>query len=250
MRLIEKECPNCGAGLSFTENDKSCKCEYCKREFEIERDRDKAKALVDQFDLTPIKGFAKTFVKVFGIYTIGSFIASFIIMIVTLIVIGLIILAAAKSIPRDSSIDDDPTLIEEVSDLTSRDYDALDLNAKVTIIKNNNSLGDYSLKGYPKRKKIYILYKDDENILIPVYKTTYQNFFQPEHTYTIYIPVTFKNVKSKNNSIALSLGNGKIEAPEYYFNLEHSDYAYGYQDLDSLNEEIINNYSDYSIEEK
>ena len=38
MRLIEKECPNCGAGLSFTKEDTTCKCEYCKREFEIERD--------------------------------------------------------------------------------------------------------------------------------------------------------------------------------------------------------------------
>ena len=36
MRLIEKECPNCGAELHFTKEDTTCKCEYCKREFEIE----------------------------------------------------------------------------------------------------------------------------------------------------------------------------------------------------------------------
>ena len=41
MRLVEKKCPNCGANLSFGENEKSCKCEYCKREFEIERDTEK-----------------------------------------------------------------------------------------------------------------------------------------------------------------------------------------------------------------
>lgn len=38
MRLIEKKCPNCGAGLEFKEEDKSCKCSYCHRSFEIERD--------------------------------------------------------------------------------------------------------------------------------------------------------------------------------------------------------------------
>ena len=38
MNLIEKKCPNCGANLEFNENDKSCKCQYCHREFEIKRD--------------------------------------------------------------------------------------------------------------------------------------------------------------------------------------------------------------------
>ena len=40
MRIIEKKCPNCGAALEFNETDKSCKCNYCKRSFEIERDSD------------------------------------------------------------------------------------------------------------------------------------------------------------------------------------------------------------------
>ena len=37
MKLIEKKCPNCGGSLEFSETDKSCKCEYCHRAFEIER---------------------------------------------------------------------------------------------------------------------------------------------------------------------------------------------------------------------
>ena len=54
MRLIEKECPNCGAGLHFNKDDTTCKCEYCKREFEIERDTEKKK-LDDQFSLSELK---------------------------------------------------------------------------------------------------------------------------------------------------------------------------------------------------
>ena len=38
MDLIERKCPNCGAGLEFNESDKSCTCQYCKRTFEIKRD--------------------------------------------------------------------------------------------------------------------------------------------------------------------------------------------------------------------
>ena len=59
MRLIEKKCPNCGANLEFDENDKSCKCQYCKRSFEIERDTDN----LDKFNLIydkmqkPVKAF-------------------------------------------------------------------------------------------------------------------------------------------------------------------------------------------------
>ena len=45
MRLIEKECPNCGASVEFNENDKTCKCEYCKRSFTIERDKEDNKKI-------------------------------------------------------------------------------------------------------------------------------------------------------------------------------------------------------------
>lgn len=39
MRLITKKCPNCGANLSFNENDTKIKCEYCKQDIFIERDK-------------------------------------------------------------------------------------------------------------------------------------------------------------------------------------------------------------------
>ena len=246
MKLIEKECPNCGASLSFTEKDKSCRCEYCKREFEIERDSNKAKSLVDQFDLTPIKSAA----KIFSIFTLGSFISSFIIFLVVAGIIITLFLSIITKASRQSIFNEENTLITEEEELSVRDYDALDLNSKITIMKNNDTLGDYSLKGTPKREKLYIISRDNKNTIIPVYKTTYRNLFETDHVYTIYVPVTYKNVKTKNNSIAYSLGRGTIDAPEYYFNLEHSDYAYGYQELDALNTDILNKYNGYKIEEK
>ncbi len=39
MKLITKKCPNCGASLSFEETDKKVKCEYCKQDIMIEREK-------------------------------------------------------------------------------------------------------------------------------------------------------------------------------------------------------------------
>ena len=250
MKLIEKECPNCGAGLSFTPEDKNCKCEYCKREFEIVRDTDKAKSLADQFNLSELKAPLKTFSKIFGIYTIGSIITSIFIFLVFAVIMISIIFGIITAGNNKESISNQENIVTDEKDLTKRDLDTIDLNAKITIMKKDDDLGDYTLKGSPVGEKLYIISKDEENILIPVYKTTYQNFFETEHVYTIYVPVTFKDVKTKNNSIAFSLGKGVIDAPEYYFNLEHSDFAYGYQDLEALDTEIRNKYNDYNIVEE
>ena len=38
MKLINIECPECGAGLTVTDNVRSVKCEYCEREFIIAPD--------------------------------------------------------------------------------------------------------------------------------------------------------------------------------------------------------------------
>ncbi|MBR1385657.1 MAG: hypothetical protein IJ568_02380 [Bacilli bacterium] len=40
MRLVEKKCPNCGAGISFDANATEVTCKYCNTCFEIERDND------------------------------------------------------------------------------------------------------------------------------------------------------------------------------------------------------------------
>ena len=38
MKLVEKKCPNCGAGLSFNSSDKEVTCKYCNVSFEVERE--------------------------------------------------------------------------------------------------------------------------------------------------------------------------------------------------------------------
>lgn len=247
MRLIEKECPNCGAGLSFDEDDKSCKCEYCKREYEIKRDNDKAKSLFDQFNLNELK----TPLKIFSIFTLSSFITEFIIFIISFIVIIIIGFSIFKSFnDKDNLFSNDTVVISEISQLDNSDYSSIDLYSNLLIRKSNTGISDLSLRGTPKREKVYLLTKEKRNILIVVYQVTYQDYID-KITYTIFTPVQYSNVTKKHNSISYSLGDGEVVDKEYYFNMDHSEYAYGYQELDTLYTQLIEPLKEkYKIEEK
>lgn len=61
MKLIEKRCPNCGAGLSFNENDKNVQCEYCKMNYEIKRDENKKNVSEADIDLVQVQKIVKPF---------------------------------------------------------------------------------------------------------------------------------------------------------------------------------------------
>lgn len=37
MKIIEKNCPSCGASVKFNENEQKGICECCKKEFLIEK---------------------------------------------------------------------------------------------------------------------------------------------------------------------------------------------------------------------
>lgn len=246
MRLIEKECPNCGAPVSFTKEDTTCKCEYCKREFEIERDTEKKK-LDDQFILNELK----TPFKIFSYITFGSFISHAIVMIIMFIIIIIVAFNLIKGLNDSNSLfNRNAYYVTNASELSTSDYSTLDIQSNILISRQTtNNAGMYTTKGNLKRSKLYVVSNKKSNYIIPVYKAIYTNLMNSEDTHTIYIPVIYKNVKSKNNSISFSLSEGEISAPEYYFN--NSNYSYGYNDLDTLYNEVIKTYeNDYKIVEK
>ena len=246
MRLIEKECPNCGAGLHFNRDDTTCKCEYCKREFEIERDTEKKK-INDQYILSELK----TPFKIFSYFTIGSMVSQFIIFLIIFIIIVIVGFNIVKSFSDSNSIfNRNANLITSVSELNNSDYSTIDVDSTVIIAKETTgATGMYTTSGNIKREKIYVISNEKTNYLIPIYKATYTNIANKDEKHILYIPIVYKNVKSKNNSIAFSLDNGEISAPEYKFN--DSNYSYGYTDLDTLYNEVIKQYeNDYKIEQK
>lgn len=246
MRLIEKECPNCGAGLHFNKDDTTCKCEYCKREFEIERDTEKKK-LDDQFSLSELK----TPFKIFSYFTFSSIVSQFIMFFAIFIVIVIVAFNIIQSLnDSDSIFNRNAYYVSGSSDLSNSDYSTIDINSNILISTNTTGItGFYSTKGNFKREKLYIISSEKGNYLIPVYKAIYTNLSNTEEKYTVYIPVVYKNVKTKNNSIAFSLGEGTIKAPEYQFN--GGNYTYGYGDLITLYNSVIRGYEKgYKIVEK
>ena len=246
MRLIEKECPNCGAGLHFDKDDTTCKCEYCKREFEIERDTEKKK-LNEQYILSELK----TPFKIFSYFTFGSIISQaafgfFAFLIIIIISFG-IVMGLRDS---NSMFNRNAPLVTSINELSNSDYSAIDLNAKIIISNATTSTtGNYINKGKINREKVYIISNKKRNYIIPIYKVIYTNFTNSSDSYTLYIPVSYKNVRRKNNSITFYLNNSEIASEKFYFN--DDDYSYGYSDLDTLYKEVIKPFEDdYKIEEK
>lgn len=237
MRLIEKECPNCGAGLSFTKDDTTCKCEYCKREFEIERDTEKRK-LDDQFSLSELK----TPIKLFSYLTFGSFISHAIIMVVMFIIIIIVAFNLIKGLNDSNSIFNSKAYyVTDFSELSDADYNTIDLNSGIAINKATlPTTNGFVNRGSYKRVKLYIISKEKRNFIIPVYKAKYEYFSNSDIKYEVYIPVIYSNVRSKNNSISYTLDNANVVDTEYHFN--EGGYTYGYENMESLYNDVIKYY--------
>lgn len=240
MKLIEKKCPNCGANLSFDENDKVTKCDYCKREFEIERDAQ------DQINLV----IGETGKSVLKYFFISHMVIGIISVIIFLVIFGFVIFgiytgisSANKSKAREN------TYLTDVNDIENEDYVFLDTQATIKIRQENSLMVDFKQKGSLKREKIYVISNDNGNYLIPVYKAVYTD---NETTYTIFTPVIYENVKFDYwGNITSNLGTGKVECPTVYFNLEHSEYSVGYENINDLYNATIKQYEeDYEISEK
>ncbi|MBR6949520.1 MAG: hypothetical protein IKH54_04970 [Bacilli bacterium] len=240
MKLIEKKCPNCGANLSFDENDKVTKCDYCKREFEIERDAQ------DQINLV----IGETGKSVLKYFFISHMVIGIISVIIFLVIFGFVIFGIYTGISStNKSKARENTYLTDVNDIENEDYVFLDTQATIKIRQENSLMVDFKQKGSLKREKIYVISNDNGNYLIPVYKGVYTD---NETTYTIFTPVIYENVKFDYwGNITSNLGTGKVECPTVYFNLEHSEYSVGYENINDLYNATIKQYEeDYEISEK
>lgn len=240
MKLIEKKCPNCGANLSFDENDKVTKCDYCKREFEIERDAQ------DQINLV----IGETGKSVLKYFFISHMVIGIISVIIFLVIFGFVIFGIYTGISStNKSKARENTYLTDVNDIENEDYVFLDTKSTIKIRQENSLMVDFKQKGDFKREKIYVISNDNGNYLIPVYKGVYTD---NETTYTIFTPVIYENVKFDYwGNITSNLGTGKVECPTVYFNLEHSEYSVGYENINDLYNATIKQYEeDYEISEK
>lgn len=228
MELIEKKCPNCGGSLEFSETAKSCKCEYCHRAFEIERDEKlDINNIAEQFNLSELQAPLKVAKKAF----IGSYIVAGIIGImgiVMFIIIGSQILGAFTG----------GSLYTDVTQFNNEDYGDFDNKAPFVIRENDDNLNDFNLDSQ-KRQKTYLIYdkKGKTNTIYVVYKVGYKKTFEKNRVF-IYVPIKYEDLR-KGSSIVFQLDNGKIEAPEYYLTEDKSEFTYGYEDIETFENEVI-----------
>lgn len=251
MKLIEKKCPNCGASLSFSDNDKSCKCEYCERSFEIERCNDSSSNLSDNFSLSELK----TPAKFISAYLIGSYISSIIVGIIVFCFIGLAAFCVFKGISaqmKDNDIFLGNKYFSNVSELSNDDYEAIDNKFEDTF--NSSAMGENNIKHYysqdgdAKREVIYVASKKDGNFIIGIYKICFHDIYHNEDRHTFYVPIVFENIKMGDVN---NFKNPQIKAPEFYLNSDNSCFSYGYASLDeAYNNVVVPLEKDYKISKK
>ena len=222
MRIVEKKCPNCGASLEFDENAKSCKCEYCKRSFEIERENNTFGGDYN-YSLTE---------KTFNVFLLISFIVVF-------VFIGVVAFMVFTNI-HFSETAKGSKLYTNVEELSSYSLSAIDSKAPWNIESADVDLDEYSLEMQVKREKLYVAYnkKDKKNAIVAVYKATYKKLFNADSV-TILVPIIYNNVEKSDVGTDLAFAESYVKGPEYYFNMEHSEYALGYKDLETLEKDII-----------
>ncbi len=259
MKIIEKKCPNCGAGLSFGDTDKSCKCEYCHREFEIERDENKTDDdIYSLIDPEAVAKAAKTGLTVFAISSIVPMI------IFVLVFIGFII--AGYNIYKYESNSDNTMKEEKVVKVPVSDISQLS-NNDLTLF-TNDSHSSFSVKGESSNKYSYnhkddevykciLAYKDNHNYLFVVQKVLYINFFNQKDRKTVFIPVKYENVvsglKISDDELDEITNGSVIDAPRFNLNKEMSSYLRGgYADYNQFVKDKINplKTDGYKISEK
>ena len=241
MKIIEKKCPGCGADVKFDENAKKGVCEYCKKEFLIEKDPQ------EEF-LLSMNDFSKDVMKhVSSSFKVSHYLFIFVFIVVFISIILMFTIGFSQMHNNNNH-----GVLNEVENISSFDYSYIDNKAHSSIEKLSYGDEDFRISGLPQRVKEFLLVKDKTSIYIPIYKTIYTSWPNKENKYTIYIPVKFNNVKTDGDDIDLfNLGEGQIDADEYYFNLEHSSSSKGYQSLDELNEKYIKPLSKgYTVKEK
>lgn len=260
MRLIEKKCPNCGASLEFGENDRTCRCEYCKRSFVIERDENiRTNNIADRYRLNANKS------KALAIVLISMFIPTFLPGIVFVMMFITIIFSSMFTIPNaihdqvtHSAIED----VERSNDVeitkTITSIDDLDEEVIERIKYNSSFYSKQLAKGKSdlqysfqncdsmNLEKIYFAYKEGTNSVITIYRTKYHNFWNQSDVQTVYIPMIYNNI---NNDTHLLYG--KNPAPEYYFNSEKTTYIYAYSSFeDAYNGVVKPLEGEYQISQK
>jgi DNA-directed RNA polymerase subunit RPC12/RpoP len=162
MKMIEKTCPNCGANIEFNKGDEKVKCEYCKKSYVIEEDKENA----NDYTLVTSKEISKIFVIMF------AFSSAFIILIVLLMTFGV---APGVKHLAEEQIGDRYTPINSFDDISNDTINKIHKKS-IEIISNDTNITStiYEQKEPFENKGMYLLIFDGGSTIYDVYKAKYQ----------------------------------------------------------------------------
>ncbi len=246
MKLVTKKCPNCGASLSFDENDTKIKCEYCKQQIMIEREH---KSSTDFFngddfilEVAKIHSKAATGTMIF----IAVFFIAMVIFTIIMVYRGFSEQEKFQSnfktennipleIPDDNQLDL-PKIkdVEEISQIDDKTLEQLQssslnvLNKFTTDITGNNTekwnyVGFYFVKsqGY-ERNSVYVVYK--------------KKYTVNKKLKDYYAAVSYSDFEIDNNGNVTFIDHGFPHAP---MSVIEWDSVRGYESNKDLYEKVI-----------
>lgn len=248
MKLIEKKCPNCGAGLSFDKDSHDVTCEYCKKSYVIERENTHSKSdvnqleeyykLVEEFSNRPVNKVGRYFIIAITVIIFGSTIFG--------IIQGLNNFNNVSSKANSSFINNIKKDVY-VTEISQIDENSLEMFHKESL----NELNVHSQTGYGESTEwsyvgMYLLNSksNDDNILYDVFKRIV-NF--DGNVYEVYGTVEYEHLKLGEDNKVINDFSGYCYLPMNF--IKGSYFILGYEGNESLYFKSIRSLSDkYSIQ--
>lgn len=242
MKLVEKKCPNCGAGLSFNKDSHEVTCEYCKKSYVIEKEESKDKGknledyykLVEEFNNHPIG-------KVSNVMAIIIFIFAF--LFIAFVFISIIFSFAQyrnvdRLLPKIESIKKD----KYVTDISQIDENSLEMFHKESLNSLNARISyEYGEATEWNYTGMYLLVEKsgNDNLLYDVFK---RNVTLDGKVYEMYGVVRYKSLKMGEDNAVINNFTGYADIPMTF--IKGSQFIMGYNGNDSLYYKVIKSYSD------
>lgn len=258
MKLIEKKCPNCGAGLKFDDGATSVACDYCSKTYYIQRDEKKYVKL-DQAHLGDafkfVDKYGKPIVKAFAAFHIVTMLVPIIIFLIAVIIIVIISsIAGSQTDDFDNTIDSWQEKIENkfqnerskmVQNISQIDSVSLQTFHDTSLLKLQHYdgscvHGDYIITKRWESIGVYLLVskEENENILYDVFEQTYKNKKTGVET-TLYAAMKYEDLFLTDDNIVENNYIAWSEVPSYTFPGTSFVGAYGYESVDKLYNKLV-----------
>jgi hypothetical protein len=241
MKLVEKKCPGCGAGLKFNEDDTSVTCEYCNKTCYIQRDEAKISKVdeahyADAFKF--VNELAKPLVKTFATAQILFAVVPF----VVFIIIAFITFSTFSSFKDDNSFDgfsnelrgenkkEDVKSLSKISEIDEVSMNTLHENSKSKLNGNGDNLKTYEKISEWESCGVYLLIsKEDKtnNVLYDIFKKSYKNSSTGQ-VLEMYAAVKYTNLELSDDNIIVGDYYGIAADPIYYIDRDNLEYVHGY----------------------